>query len=70
MAECPSLPKCPFFNDKMAESPAMAGIMKRKYCQGDNSGCARWKVFQKNGPGSVPGDLFPNQMDKAMALIG
>jgi len=69
MAQCPSLPKCPFFNDKMSGAPALADMMKKRYCQGDNSTCARWVVFQKNGPGSVPIDLFPNQMDKAHALI-
>jgi hypothetical protein len=69
MADCPSLPKCPFFNDKMSGSPAMAGIMKRKYCQGDNSGCARWMVFQKTGPGTVPADLFPNQVEKVATLV-
>lgn len=69
MADCPSLPKCPFFHDKMAERPAMAAMMKRNYCQGDNSECARWMVFQKTGPGTVPADLYPNQVEKVRSLF-
>lgn len=69
MADCPSLPKCPFFNDKMSGSPAMANIMKNRYCKGDNSGCARWQVFRKTGPGTVPADLFPNQVERVAALV-
>jgi hypothetical protein len=69
MADCPSLPKCPFFNDKMAERPAMAAMMKRNYCQTDNTHCARWMVFQKTGPGTVPANLYPNQIEDARALL-
>jgi hypothetical protein len=25
-------------------------------------------VFQKTGPGTVPADLYPNQVEKAVAL--
>ena len=69
MFECPSLPKCPFFNDKMANKPATANLMKTKYCQTDNSQCARWKVAQAKLPGGVPADLFPNEMEKALLLV-
>jgi hypothetical protein len=62
MADCPSLPKCPFFNDRMANRPAMANMMKLKYCQTDNSQCARWKVSQAKGGPAVPGDLYPNEL--------
>ncbi len=50
-------------------SVAMAGMMKKRYCQGDKSNCARWVVRGVLGPTSVPIDLFPNQMDRAEALI-
>lgn len=69
MAECECLAKCIFFNDKMASMPAMASLMKRRYCQEDNSNCARWIVRSALGPTNVPVDLFPNQMDRARSLI-
>lgn len=69
MAECPSLPKCPFFNDHMAQRPATAEIMKQSYCRGDNSRCARWMVASALGKPAVPVNLFPNQVEQARALI-
>jgi len=45
-------------------------MMKKKYCKTDNSTCARWMVANKLGKPAVPKDLFPNQADRAAALIG
>ena len=69
MADCPSLPKCPFFNDRMANRPAMAAMMKKNYCQTDNSGCARWMVAQVKGGPAVPSNLYPNEQEKVAALL-
>jgi len=63
MAECECLEGCPFFNDKMQNMPALAGIMKKKYCQDDYSSCARHMIFEKMGKEAVPGGLYPNQME-------
>ncbi|HOX19162.1 MAG TPA: hypothetical protein PKW82_11940 [Spirochaetales bacterium] len=69
MATCECLPRCPFFNNRMASMPAMSTLMKKRYCQWDNSGCARYFVFSKAGPAKVPADLFPNQLDRAKAIV-
>lgn len=69
MSDCPSLAKCPFFNDKMSAIPTTATMMKKRYCQGGNSNCARWVVRAALGPTAVPEDLFPNQMERAKSLI-
>lgn len=69
MTDCPCLPKCPFFHDRMASMPTMANQMKSKYCTGDNSDCARFMVFKAFGPGTVPPTLFPSQVDQASAFI-
>jgi uncharacterized membrane protein YkvA (DUF1232 family) len=69
MAECECVPKCPFFHDKMGTMPTMANMMKQRYCQGDNSTCARWVVRAALGPAVVPQDLFPNQADRAEKII-
>jgi hypothetical protein len=69
MAECSCLPKCIFFNDKMAQKPATAELMKNKYCLGDNSACARYMVFKVKGSAGVPPDLFPSQIERVKELI-
>jgi hypothetical protein len=70
MGECVCVPTCPFFNDKMVNMPAVAGMMKRRYCMDDFSHCARFMVREKLGKENVPADLFPSQTEKAMQLIG
>lgn len=69
MANCECLPKCPFFNDKMADKPATANMMKRKYCLGDSSTCARYQVFKKIGGQYVPADLFPTQVERIPKIL-
>jgi hypothetical protein len=69
MAECVCLPKCIFFNDKMAGMPTTAQRMKQKFCTGNSSDCARYMVFEKLGRDKVPGDLFPHQKERALELI-
>ncbi len=69
MPDCPCLPRCPFFNDRMAGMPTMAHQLKEKFCQGDNAACARFMVFSSLGPGTVPITLFPTQTEQAKQLI-
>jgi hypothetical protein len=69
MAECECLPKCLFFNDKMADMPTMAESMKKRYCLGDSTHCARHMVLLAKGRENVPVDLFPNNEVRANALI-
>ncbi len=70
MPECECLPTCPFFGDRMENMPAMSRILKLRYCQGDSSDCARHIVYLAKGRDSraVPSDLYPNQLDVALAL--
>jgi hypothetical protein len=69
MADCPSLPRCPFFNDAMADMPAVANLTKRRLCQGDHAGCARYVVLQALGREAVPPDLWPDQTDRARQIV-
>jgi len=69
MPDCELLAACPFFNDKMADLPSMAGIFKNKYCKEDFRSCARHMVFKKLGKNAVPKDLFPNQLARAQKLL-
>lgn len=69
MPNCELSETCIFFNDKMADMPAMADIYKQRYCRDDSSQCARYVVFKALGRPAVPADLYPNDADRALALI-
>jgi hypothetical protein len=65
MADCELLPGCIFFNDRMANIPATAELMKVRYCRGINSNCARYTAYKKLGREKVPPDLYPNDLVRA-----
>ncbi len=67
---CECLPRCPFFQDKMANMPRTAEVYKKKYCFGDNTLCARFMVFRARGREAVPPDLFPHERKRARELLG
>lgn len=69
MTDCELTTKCLFFNDKMANMPSTANMMKRKYCQGDFEHCARYIVCKALGRENVPADLTPSQADRAKQLV-
>ncbi|MBN1984020.1 MAG: hypothetical protein JW795_20995 [Chitinivibrionales bacterium] len=69
MADCEVLSMCPFFNDKMAQMPAMADILKKQYCRNNFSGCARYIVRSKLGKEKVPADLYPNESAKVNGIL-
>ena len=69
MTDCEQIEKCSFINDKLADKPATAEMYMKAYCRGGNVQCARFIVFSALGSGSVPSDLFPNQVEKAYDLI-
>ncbi len=66
MGDCEKTPVCPFFNDKLANMPSVADLMKREFCHGDKGSCARYRVSCAKIP--VPPDLFPNDSDRAFEL--
>jgi hypothetical protein len=69
MTNCPLLATCLFFNDKMAEMPATADLLKERYCGGDNTVCARHMVFLKLGREKIPPNLMPSDTKKARDII-
>ncbi len=70
MAECDLLKTCPFFNDKMANMPSTAELLKKKFCRGDFKNCARYMIAKTLGREKIPPDLFPNDIDKAKKILG
>jgi hypothetical protein len=45
----------------------MVSLYKKRFCTGDPSTCARLTVATAGL--AVPGDLFPNQMERARELL-
>lgn len=68
--ECECLPGCPFFHDRMKNMPTASELLRQRFCKGDWASCARWMVFQSLGREAVPVDLFPDQADRARAILG
>jgi hypothetical protein len=69
MAECECLAGCLFFNDKMKDMQGVSALYKRRYCLSDSSQCARHMVFERLGKPSVPADLYPNNIDRAISIM-
>ena len=69
MADCELLEGCLFFNDKMPMDSGTGLLYKKKYCQGDNSNCARMMVAKILGRERVPTNLYPNMFEKANEMI-
>ena len=69
MTDCECINSCPFINDRMANEPGTAEGLKREYCQGDYTTCARFMVFKALGKPKVPVDMFPSQVDRAKKVI-
>jgi len=61
MAQCDLIETCIFFNDKMADMPAISARYKDKYCRDSFRNCARFRIFVEFGREHVPSNLFPNQ---------
>jgi hypothetical protein len=53
----------------MENRPATANLMKKKYCLGDSSQCARYIVFKSIGKDYVPGNLFPSQTERIEEIL-
>ncbi len=69
MVECDKVSTCLFFNDRVADVPAVAALLKKQYCQGDYESCARFRVEAKLGSTSVPDDLLPEDSATANRIV-
>lgn len=69
MTECIELRECRFFNVTMKQMPAVGKMMKSRYCLGDFTACARFRLAQEGVGIAVPVDLAPNDHKRAERLI-
>ena len=72
MKKCSITDECPFFNDQLSKmhTAKVREEMKRKYCGGGNSTCARYIVAEALGLNEVPGNLFPDDLFKLSVILG
>jgi len=71
MKECTMTSTCPFFNDQLSKkfTAEERNGLKKKYCGGGSSQCARYIVANALGLDKVPGNLFPNDFCKVNILL-
>nr|WP_320132276.1 hypothetical protein [uncultured Holophaga sp.] len=69
MSDCELLRDCPFFDDRMATTPALAEVYKATYCREDNRACARFRVYRQRSRASVPPDLYPHMLSEAELIL-
>jgi hypothetical protein len=67
VADCPKLQTCPFFGDRLADVPSVAGLLKQRYCRGDYARCARYRVVMAGV--TVADDLYPNQAGRVERVL-
>ena len=71
MKKCSITDECPFFNDQLSKMDTAKENedLKRKYCGGGSSQCARYIIAKALGLGEVPGNIFPNDLIKANIIL-
>ena len=60
MASCELCTSCFFFNEQVANMPQVMGDLRDKYCNGDFTNCARFKISKSCGGDKVPLYIYPN----------
>ena len=69
METCEKLAKCPFYQGKMSMESGLGSMYKRKYCEGDKTQCARYRIATTVGPEFVTNSIYPNMKDIADKII-
>ena len=72
MKKCSLTDECPFFNDQLPKmhTAKEREEMRRKFCGGGNSQCARFIVATALGLNEVPGNLLPDDLFKVSIILG
>jgi hypothetical protein len=72
MKKCAIINGCPFFNDQVPRmhTAGEREDMKRKFCCGGSSQCARYIVAKALGLEKVPANLFPADLFRVCIILG
>ncbi len=69
MAICEKFEKCPFYQGKMSTESGIGAMYKKRYCEGDKTICARYRISTTVGPEFVNNHIYPNMSDQADKII-
>lgn len=69
MATCEKLEKCPFYQGKMDINKGIGSMYRQKYCEGDKTLCARYKIATQLGPEFVTNNIYPNMDQLADKML-
>ncbi len=69
MGECEFTEGCLFYKGGMEADESRTAELKEKYCMSNSLHCSRFLVASAVGEDSVPGDLFPDEKEKAYIVI-
>lgn len=69
MPGCKYLEKCPFFNSDRHGFGDFNELLRKKYCHGNSSECARYAISEQLGAQMVPADMLPSQHESAHRLV-
>ncbi len=69
MADCEKIAGCMFFNDKLTNMPAVVDTIRKSFCHGDYTRCARYMVTEIFGIESIPSDIFPGNSVRAKTIL-
>jgi hypothetical protein len=72
MKKCSIIDECPFFKDQLPKmhTAKEREDMRRKFCGGGNTQCARFIVASALGLDEVPGNLLPDDLFKVSIILG
>ena len=72
MKKCSITDECPFFKDQLPKmhTAKEREDMRRKFCGGGSTQCARFIVASALGLDEVPGNLFPDDLFKVSIILG
>jgi hypothetical protein len=71
MKNCSFTESCPFFNDQLPKKRTAQEReeLKKKFCGGGNTQCARYIVAAVLGMGAVPENLFPDHLYRVSTIL-
>lgn len=69
MYKCTFWGDCPFFSEMMQDMPLASDRLRKVYCNGKFTECARYMVYSKLGKQAVPYDLYPSMVTRAQMII-
>ncbi len=68
MGTCGNFGNCALFSGALSQKPATTKLLKRMFCDGKYTGCARYFLLNALGPDKVPPGMFPGDMKLAKEI--